>query len=128
METPGEICLTKSDRRFTTLFTEDVIDFLKEQDLKARLKILSNIRKAEVMIDQELFKKLTDEIWEFRTIWKGKRYRLLAFWEKDERRVVVATHGFIKKTSKVPIKELEKAVGIRNEYLRSKNSRNYETI
>lgn len=128
METQDEICLSKSDRRFTTFFTEDVIGFLKDQDIKARQKILANIRKAEVVIDRELFKKLTDEIWEFRTVWKGKRYRLLAFWDKEEGRVVVATHGFIKKTSKVPVKEIEKAVSIRNDYLRNKSTRNYEII
>ena len=52
-------------RRFRTVFTEDVMIFLSNQDIKARQKILANIRKAEVVTDQELFKKLTEDIWEF---------------------------------------------------------------
>lgn len=111
----------KPKRRFRTVLTADVVAFLNEQDIKARQKILSNIRKAEVVTDPELFKKLTEDIWEFRTLWNSKRYRLLAFWDRDDGTVVVASHGFIKKTSKVPLKELEKAVNVRNEYLKFKN-------
>ena len=102
--------------RFRTLLTSEVISFLNEQDVKAKQKILSNIRKAEVLTDPELFKKLTEDIWEFRTLWNRKRYRLLAFWDKDDEVVVIAAHGFIKKTSKVPIKELERAINVRNKY------------
>ena len=106
--------------RFRTLLTSEVISFLNEQDIKARQKILANIRKAEIVNDPELFKKLTEDIWEFRTLWNRKRYRLLAFWDKDDGAVVIASHGFVKKTSKVPIRELEKAVNVRNEYLKLK--------
>lgn len=111
------------ERRFRTVLSEEVLHFLKQLDVKARQKILFNIRKAEVMTDPELFKKLTDDIWEFRTLWKRSRYRLLAFWDRDEETVVVAVCGFVKKQSKVPLKELEKAVSMRNEYLRTKNQK-----
>ena len=104
-------------RRFHTLLTEEVIEFLKTLDLKDKQKILSNIRKAEVVADPELFKKLTEDIWEFRTLYNRKHYRLLAFGDRREEVVVIATHGFIKKSSKIPIKELERAINIRNEYL-----------
>ena len=59
-------------RRFTTVFTEEAIDFLNRQESKAREKILSNIRKAEVIIDNESFKKINDDVWEFRTLYKRK--------------------------------------------------------
>lgn len=108
-------------RRFRTVFTEDVMIFLSNQDIKARQKILANIRKAEVVTDHELFKKLTEDIWEFRTLWNRQRFRLLAFWDKDDGAVVVVSHGFVKKTSKVPLRELEKAIRVRNEYLMLKN-------
>ena len=108
------------ERRFRTILSEDVLDFLKKQNVKARQKILFNIRKAEVMTDPELFKKLTEDIWEFRTLWKKSHYRLLAFWDRDEETVVIAVWGFIKKQAKVPLKELEKAVSMRNEYMRNK--------
>lgn len=119
----GKVDCGGLEKRFRTILSEDVLDFLKKQDVKARQKILFNIRKAEVVTDPELFKKLTEDIWEFRTLWKKTRYRLLAFWDRDEETVVIAVCGFIKKQSKVPIKELEKAVGLRNEYLRNKKQK-----
>jgi len=47
---------------------------------------------------------------------------LLAFWDKEDSKeiLVLATHGIVKKTDKVPKKEIDKAVGIRAEYLESK--------
>jgi hypothetical protein len=45
-------------------------------------KILYNIRKSQVELDPELFKKLSDDIWEFRMLYQGFQYRLLAFWDK----------------------------------------------
>lgn len=74
------------------------------------------------MIDPELFKKLDDtDIWEFRTFYKKVKYRLLAFWDKDNGAdtLVIATHGFIKKTQKTPPKETAKAEEIRKAYFNS---------
>ena len=58
------------------------------------------MRKAQVTVDPELFKKLTDEIWEFRTKYNKNYYRLLAFQDKTDNKetLVVCAHGFIKKT------------------------------
>jgi phage-related protein len=68
-----------------------------------------------------LFKKLTDEIWEFRTLYNGLQIRLLAFWHKQDgvETFVIATHGFIKKTDKVPTKEIERALSIKRAYTNS---------
>jgi len=64
---------------------------------------------------------LTDEIWEFRTLYSGIQYRLLAFWDKEDKTetLVFATHGIVKKTSKVDKKEIDKANKIRNEYFKN---------
>ena len=118
----------KIQRLFQTILSEEVVEFLKKQDVKARQKILYNIRKAEMVADPELFKKLTGEIWEFRTLWKNLHYRLLAFWDNEDGRVVITTHCFIKKTAKIPLKELEKAMEMRNEYIRIKNISKHEII
>ena len=118
----------KFQRLFQTILSEEVVEFLKKQDVKARQKILYNIRKAEMVADPELFKKLTGEIWEFRTLWKNLHYRLLAFWDNEDGRVVITTHCFIKKTAKIPMKELEKAMEMRNEYIRIKNISKHEII
>ncbi|KAA3168335.1 type II toxin-antitoxin system RelE/ParE family toxin, partial [Akkermansia sp. BIOML-A61] len=50
------------------------------------------------------------------------KYRLLAFWDKDNgtNTLVIATHGFIKKTQKTPPKEIAKAEDIRKAYFNSK--------
>ena len=104
---------------FETLFLEEAFDFLTGLERKHYEKILYNIRKSQVELDPNLFKKLTDDIWEFRTLYQGLHYRLLAFWDKSAsvNTLVVATHGFIKKRSKVPNNEIQKARLSRDAYL-----------
>lgn len=47
-------------------------------------KFLYNIRMALSGIDNELFKKLNDEIWKLRTLYQGLQYRLPAFRDKTD--------------------------------------------
>ncbi|MBR1463909.1 MAG: type II toxin-antitoxin system RelE/ParE family toxin [Prevotella sp.] len=54
------------------------------------------------------------------TKYNGMQYRLLAFWDEQEKRLVVATHGFVKKTWKVPQKEIARAEALRKKYYESK--------
>ncbi len=100
----------------------EAIDFLENIDNKAREKIYYNIKKAQFVNDNELFKKLNDFIWEFRTLHNSKAYRLFSFWDKTEGKetLVVATHGILKKTQKTPPKEIKKAEEIRKQYLDNK--------
>ena len=109
--------------KFKVIFLENVNDFLSSIEDKPRKKVLFNIWKSREVNDPELFKKLLNEIWEFRTKYSGKQYRLLAFWDKDEssETLVVATHGFIKKRQKTPKSEIEKAEQIRKDYFNFKN-------
>ena len=60
--------------------------FIEKQPLKAQQKIYYNIFKVEEgVMEVEIFKKLENtEIWEFRTLYNGVCYRLLAFWDTDE--------------------------------------------
>lgn len=107
---------------FDIIFLDEVFQFLKELDKKHSEKILFNIRKAQTAHDPELFKKLNNNIWEFRTLYHGIHYRLLAFWDKEnsESTLIVSTHGFVKKRSRVSDNELQKAEKIRIKYLASK--------
>lgn len=109
-------------KHFEILFLEEAFAFLSSLERKHYEKILYNIRKSQVEIDSELFKKLSNDIWEFRTLYQGHQYRLLAFWDKTSGldTLVVSTHGFIKKRSKVPENEIEKAIRIRTKYLEEK--------
>jgi len=108
-------------KRFETKLLEEAFEFIKKQNLKTRKKIFQNIRRSEQQSDPKFFKKLTDEIWEFRTLYSGIQYRLLAFWDKDDKTetLVFATHGIVKKRSKVDKKEIDKANKIRNEYFKN---------
>jgi phage-related protein len=106
---------------FKIIFQEEAFEFLKSLDQKHSDKILYNIRKAQVEKDPELFKKLNDNIWEFRTLYTGLQYRMLAFWDKEEETLVISTHGFIKKRSKVPENEIQKAEKTRIEYFKQKS-------
>jgi hypothetical protein len=65
--------------RFSVQFLEEAKVFLDNLDEKAREKIIYNIRKAQVSNDKELFKKLTDEIWEFRTLFNKTHIDFLRF-------------------------------------------------
>ncbi len=106
------------NKNFEVVFLEQAIDFLYSLDLKTRKKIYYNVDKAKLGLDPKLFKKLTDDIWEFRTKYKGLQYRLLAFWDKTDKTdtLVISTHGIVKKVDKVPKSEIEKAKKIRTEY------------
>jgi phage-related protein len=104
--------------KFEVLFLEPAKVFLDDLDDKSREKVLFNIWKSRETNDPELFKKLSGEIWEFRTRFKGKQIRLMAFWDKVDgsKTLVIATHGFFKKTQKTPKNEIEKADQLRKEY------------
>lgn len=94
-------------------------------DEKPRDKVLYNIWKSTQVTDNELFKKLQDEIWEFRTLYQKTYYRLFAFWDKEneEQTLVVATHGMIKKTGKTPKSEIVHAENLRKKYFKSKKEK-----
>lgn len=69
---------------FKLVTLKEAKDFLLDLPEKAQEKVLYNIRKVRFGVkDKDLFKKLGDtDIWEFRTLWQGKAYRLFAFWIK----------------------------------------------
>jgi phage-related protein len=104
----------------------EAVDFLDNLDSKTKEKIYYNMKKSQFINDNEIFKKLNDFIWEFRTLYNNKAYRLFAFWEKIEGKetLVVATHGILKKTQKTPPKEIKKAEEIRKQYLEHKSKKN----
>lgn len=125
----------KSMDKFKVIFLTEAREFLLELDEKSRDKIIFNIDKSKIINDNELFKKLKGEIWEFRTLYNKTYFRIFAFWDKTDRielrnseqtkqALVLATHGIIKKTGKTPDKEIEKAENIRLRYFELKNKRN----
>jgi phage-related protein len=114
------------DEKFRIDFLNDAIDFMNSLDSKARRKIYYNLKRAQIVNDHELFKKLNNNIWEFRTLFDKKHYRLFAFWDKtgNTKTLVLATHGIIKKTKKTPKSEIKKAEEIRKNYFEEKYREN----
>ncbi|RZJ73101.1 type II toxin-antitoxin system RelE/ParE family toxin [Flavobacterium sp.] len=107
---------------FETVFLEEAEKFLSTLDKKTIRKVLYNIDLSQQTNDPRLFKKLQSEIWEFRTNYNGSQIRILAFWDKTSAKetLVLATHGFVKKTDKVAVNEIERAARIKENYFDSK--------
>lgn len=107
--------------RLSVYLMDEAVDFIRSLPEKTRKKILYNIQRVEKgEVDKQLFEKLNENIWEFRTIYNGEKYRLLSFWDMDTRALIIATHGFTKKTQKTPLKEIAKAEALRKEYYNNK--------
>lgn len=109
-------------KKFNVIISSEVDAFLDTLSPKAKRKIIYNIKLVEGgRQDAEIFKKLDgSDIWEFRTLYAGIAYRLLAFFDTDTRSLIITTHGFVKKTQKTPAKEIERAKSIRSMYFKQK--------
>jgi len=114
------------NEKFEVIFLTEARAFLLGMDEKSRDKIIFNIDKAKIKIDNELFNKIKGEIWEFRTLYNKTHYRIFAFWDKESNKntLVLATHGIVKKTDKTLDKEIDKAGKIRQRYFELKNKKN----
>jgi|SRR5665647_286601 len=109
-------------QKFEVILLEEVWEFLDFLDEKAKEKIFYNIDKSKYVQDPEIFKKLDNEIWEFRTIYNKTYYRIFSFWDKTDKTetLVIATQGIIKKTDKIPKGDIEKARAIMKLYFGQK--------
>jgi phage-related protein len=109
-------------QKFEVKFLLEAAGFLDQLDEKIRDKVIYNITKAQFSSNKELFKKLNEEIWEFRTLYQSNAYRIFAFWDKSEknRAFVILTHGLIKKTEKTPKADLVKSQRLRKIYFENK--------
>jgi phage-related protein len=106
---------------FRTMFMTDAEEFIGNLDAKAIKKLFYDIRQAEQTNDPKLFKKLRNDIWQFRVRYMFGHIRILTFWDKIDKEdtLVVATHGFIKKVDKIPGNEIERAINLKNRYFES---------
>jgi hypothetical protein len=107
---------------FETQFMDEASNFIASLEPKTIQKLFYHIELAEHTNDPKLFKKLRDEIWEFRSNFNGLQIRLLAFWDKSNKKkcLVIASHGIIKKSDKMPVKEIDKAIQLRQKYFNAK--------
>lgn len=109
--------------KIDVVFMEPASEFIYSLPEKAQKKVVYNINRVRNgEMDKELFKKLGDtDIWEFRTIFNGIKYRLLSFWDTENNALVIATNGFVKKSQKTPVKEINRANALRTEYFNHKD-------
>lgn len=114
------------EERFKLLLLKEANVFLHSLDKEIRKKIGENIRAVQSGVtNPDLFSKMpgTDNLWEFRTLYGGTKYRLFSFWDKDIDTFVIATHGIIKKDQKTPKNEIAKAERIKREYFENKKKK-----
>ncbi len=101
-----------------------ILDFFNSLDQLTIEKIewtLALIRDLD-RIPNKYFKHLTgtNGLYEIRCEWLGNAIRLFFF---DEGRMIIIFHGFKKKTQKTPLKEIQQALKIKNEYYEEKKSK-----
>ncbi len=106
---------------FDVKFLKPAEEFLDKVDPVVREKIIYNIWKSRYINDNELLKKLTEEIWEFRTLFKKTHYRLFAFWDKRDKKstLIICSHGILKKNRKLPTADILRAKKHRTEYFQN---------
>jgi phage-related protein len=97
-----------------------VQDFIDSLPGKVAQKIIWVFRLLEDLdiVPSSYFKKLvgTEEIWECRIQLGSNAYRIFCFFLDNS--IVVLTHGFVKKSQKTPIHEIERAEVYRRDFLK----------
>ena len=99
-------------------------DFLLSLDTKMRAKMVNTISILQdngYELREPYSKSLSEGTFELRARVGSDITRVLYFFYVDSR--IVLTNGFIKKTNKTPIKEIEKAKKYRTDYLKRKEDR-----
>lgn len=96
-----------------------VREFLDSLDIKMRQKMLRSIQALQdmgVSLRMPLSESLDDGIFELRAKVGTNISRVMYFFVIGNRAVL--THGFIKKTQKTPLREIERAKQIRDDYMK----------
>ena len=96
---------------------EDFFDSLSSKQAQKVIWVLSLIQEVDP-IPSQYFKKLvtTDAIWEVRIQVSNNIFRVLGFF--FNRRSIVLTNGFAKKTQKTPSQEIHLAEQRKRDYLK----------
>ncbi len=99
-----------------------LLDFLTsleaqlEPDGRSMLRLLSSVAEQGPPHNVEISHKIAGDIWEL----IARRLRVL--WFYDQGRLVVCSHGFVKRTRKTPVKEIDKAQAMFDAYRNAKRS------
>ena len=98
-------------------------DFLKKQPIKVQNKIFKIIEAIETLerVPENYLKAVTSTkgLYEARISLASNIWRVFCFFDRGK--LVILLNGFIKKTQKTPIREIQKALKLMNEYYKEKN-------
>ena len=97
----------------------EFIDNLEKKDQQKVIALLIRLADHGMLGNEQKFRKLEGkgvDLWEL----KSFQVRILCFFDKD--RLVILTHGFIKKSRATPTAEIDKAIRLRKEYLEGKQN------
>ncbi len=102
-------------------FEDHFWDFYNAQSGSVQKKIdyvLYIVRSTKV-IPGKFFKHVEDGIYEIRVQLGNNIYRVFGFFEQGN--VIVLLHGIVKKTQKLPRREIERAHELRRKYYESRD-------
>ena len=105
----------------TTTGKQPAKEFLLSLDIKMRAKmsmIISILQDNGYELKEPYSKHLSDGIFEIRAKVSSNVCRVLYFFYFGNQ--IILTNGFVKKTSKTPAKEIEKAKRYRKDYIQRK--------
>lgn len=94
-----------------------MIEFLESLNVRERAKVFACIEKLLELKNtgltpkENLSKHLKEGIYEMRFGFESRIARALFFYQADRR--IVFSHGFVKKTQKTPVLEIQRAMSIR---------------
>lgn len=92
-------------------------EFIDSLDNKMKAKVFGHLELLEEFgsrLGMPYSRHLDDGIFELRVSQSGNIVRILYFFFVGQR--IILTHGFVKKTPKTPVGELERAKRMRNEW------------
>jgi phage-related protein len=114
-------------KEIDVVLLEEAEHYFLNLNEKIQTKFLKSFDKTESGLKGPWFEKLTSKegIFEFRERDQDKFYRIFAFWnnESENKTLILCTHGLDKKSNKTPKSDIERAIKIKNEYLKDKKSR-----
>lgn len=105
-----------TEPKFEIRLLPEADKFLQGLTKEERNHIYLKLCTAQQVQDPQKFSKVRGNIWEFRIHFKKNAYRIYAFWCDVEQRLVIATHGILKKRQKALNADIERAERIRNDY------------
>ena len=94
-----------------------MIEFLDSLKVRERAKVFASIEKlielknAGLNPKENLSKHLTDGIFEVRVSFENRIARALFYYQAD--RKIIFSHGFVKKTQRTPVLEIQRTMAIR---------------